>query len=45
MYSIENVIEEAIQSCDYHNLKVFEDTLSKIIRELRNIINTSLIPK
>ncbi len=41
---IKNVIEEAIHSCDFHNLKVFEDTLSKIIRELRNVISTSLIP-
>ena len=41
---VKNVIEEAIHSCDYHNLKVFEDTLSKIIQELRKIIDNSLIP-
>ena len=35
---------ERFNSSDYHHLKVFEDTLSRIIQELQKIIDNSLIP-
>ena len=41
---VKNTIEEALHSSDYHHLEVFEDILSRIIQELRNVIDNSLIP-
>ncbi len=42
--SVKNAIEQAFYSSEYHHLKVFEDTLSRIIQELQKIIDNSLIP-
>lgn len=41
---VKNTIEQALHLADYHHLKVFEDTLSRIIQELQKIIDNSLIP-